>query len=88
MADCPGVFLPLRDDNPRTRFPAATLLLIAANAVAFLFQLSLTARGQKLLALEAGTIPYEIVNHVDIIPRNLLPLRTGPLETDAVPASG
>ena len=74
MADCPGVFLPLRDDNPRTRFPAATLLLIAANAVAFLFQLSLTARGQKLLALEAGAIPYEIVNRVDIVPRNLLPV--------------
>ncbi len=74
MADCPGVFLPLRDDNPRTRFPAATLLLIAANAVAFLFQLSLTARGQKLLALEAGAIPYEIVNRVDIVPRDLLPV--------------
>lgn len=74
MADCPGVFLPLRDDNPRTRFPAATLLLIAANAVAFLFQLSLTARGQKLLALEAGAIPYEIVNRVDILPRDLLPV--------------
>jgi membrane associated rhomboid family serine protease len=68
------VFLPLRDDRPRTRFPAATLLLIAANAVAFLFQLSLTPRGQKLLTLEAGAIPYEIVNHVDILPRNLLPL--------------
>jgi membrane associated rhomboid family serine protease len=68
------VFLPLRDDNPRTRFPAVTLLLIAANAVAFLFQLSLTARGQKLLALEAGCIPYEIVNRVDIVPRNLLPI--------------
>jgi membrane associated rhomboid family serine protease len=68
------VFLPLRDDRPRTRFPAATLLLIAANAVAFLFQLSLTPRGQKLLTLEAGAIPYEIVNRVDILPRNLLPL--------------
>jgi len=74
VADCPGVFLPLRDDNPRTRFPAATLLLIAANAVAFLFQLSLTGRGQKLLALEAGAIPYEIVNRIDIGPRDLLPV--------------
>jgi membrane associated rhomboid family serine protease len=68
------VFLPLRDDNPRARFPAATLLLIAANAVVFLFQLSLTPHGQRLLSLEAGCIPYEIVNRVDILPRNLLPV--------------
>ncbi len=68
------MFLPLRDDNPRTRFPAATLLLIAANVVAFLFELSLNARGQKLLTLEAGAIPYEIVHRVDIGPPNLLPV--------------
>jgi membrane associated rhomboid family serine protease len=69
------VFLPLRDDNPRTRFPAITLLLIAANAVAFMYQIvGLTPQGQRLLVLEAGAIPYEIVNHVDIRPLNLLPL--------------
>lgn len=68
------MFLPLRDDNPRTRFPAVTLLLIAANVVAFLFELSLSARGQKLLTLEAGAIPFEIVHHVDIHPQNLLPV--------------
>jgi membrane associated rhomboid family serine protease len=68
------VFIPLRDDNPRARFPAVTLLLIAANVVAFLFELSLNARGQKLLTLEAGAIPYEIVHRVDIYPRNLLPI--------------
>ncbi len=68
------MFLPIRDDNPRTRFPAVTLLLIAANVVAFLFELSLNARGQKLLTLEAGAIPYEIVHHVDLRPQNLLPV--------------
>ncbi|HVV49983.1 MAG TPA: rhomboid family intramembrane serine protease [Polyangia bacterium] len=68
------MFLPLRDDNPRTRFPAVTLLLIAANVVAFLFELSLSPRGQKLLTLEAGAIPYEIVHHVDIRPLDLLPV--------------
>ncbi len=66
---CRRVFLPLRDDNPRTRFPVVTLLLIAANVVVFLFELSLNARGQKLLSLEAGAIPYEIVHHVDLRPR-------------------
>jgi membrane associated rhomboid family serine protease len=69
------VFIPLRDDNPRTRFPAVTLLLIAANVVAFLFVVfTLDAGGQKMLALQAGAIPYEIVHRVDIYPRDLLPV--------------
>ncbi len=51
-----------------------TLLLIAANVVAFLFERSLNARGQRLLALEAGAIPFEIVHRVDIAPQNLLPV--------------
>ena len=68
------MLFPLRDHNPRTRFPAVTLLLIAANAVAFLFELSLDGRSQQLLALAGGAIPYEIVNWIDIPPRDLLPL--------------
>ena len=51
-----------------------TLLLIAANVVAFLFELSLDPRGRNLLVLSAGAIPYEIVNWVDIGQRDLLPL--------------
>src|SRR5438093_6423537 len=68
------MLFPSRDHNPRTRFPAVTLLIVAANVVAFLFELSLDARGQKLLVLTAGAIPFEIVNHVDIGPRDLLPV--------------
>ena len=51
-----------------------TLFLIAANVVAFLFELSLDARGQRLLVLRGGAIPYEIVNWVDIAPADFLPL--------------
>jgi membrane associated rhomboid family serine protease len=68
------VLFPLRDHNPRVAFPPVTLLIVAANVVAFLFELSLDARGQQLLVMAGGAIPYEIVNHVDIGPRNLLPL--------------
>jgi membrane associated rhomboid family serine protease len=68
------VLFPLRDHNPRTRFPVVTLLLIAANVVVFLFEQSLDARGLRLLFARAGAIPYEIVNWVDIVPRNLFPL--------------
>jgi membrane associated rhomboid family serine protease len=51
-----------------------TLFLIAANVVAFLFELSLDPRGQRLLVLRGGAIPYEIVNWVDIAPADFLPL--------------
>jgi membrane associated rhomboid family serine protease len=68
------VLFPLRDHNPRTRFPAVTLLLIAANVITFLVELSKDASEQRLLILSGGAIPYEIVNWVDIPPRDLLPL--------------
>ena len=68
-----GVVIPIRDHNPRTRFPAVTLLIIAANVVAFLFELSLSPEQQKTLMLTAGAIPYEIVTRIDIGPRDLFP---------------
>ena len=52
-----------------------TWLLIAANAVVFLYDFFvLSGRQHQLLALAGGAIPYEIVNWVDIAPRDLLPL--------------
>ena len=67
------MLIPLRDHNPHSRFPAVTLLIIAANVVAWFYELNLGERLQSFI-LAAGAIPYEIVNHVDIQPRNLLPV--------------
>jgi membrane associated rhomboid family serine protease len=67
------VFLPLRDDNPRTRFPAVTLLLIAANVVAFVYEIWGPLDPGELIK-RAGAIPFEIVHHVDLRPRNILPV--------------
>jgi len=50
------------------------VLLIAANFVAFLYELSLSPGGYERLVLSGGAIPYEIANWVDIRPRDLLPL--------------
>jgi membrane associated rhomboid family serine protease len=69
------VLIPIRDHNPRVRFPAVTLLLILINAAVFLFeQVALDPAGQRLLTLTGGAIPYEIINRVDLGPRDLLPL--------------
>ncbi len=68
------MFLPLRDDNPRTRFPLVTALLIAANVLVYLYgALQLGPVGQERLALTAGAIPYEIVRGVDLRPLDLVP---------------
>ena len=65
----PCVLFPIRDVNPRTRFPAVTLLLLAANVVVFLYQWFVGVDVRT-----AGAIPYEIVHHVDIGPADLLPV--------------
>jgi rhomboid family protein len=55
--------------------PVVTWLLIAANVLVFLYQEFVLLPAQKqVLALAGGAIPYEIVNWVDIRPRDLLPL--------------
>ena len=67
------MFLPLRDDLPRDRFPIVTLLLVAANVLVYLlWTLPLNQHGQAYLAATAGAIPYEIVSGVDIGPRDVV----------------
>jgi membrane associated rhomboid family serine protease len=72
------VFLPLRDDNPRTRFPVVTTIFIVANVVVYLFELyarlTVDPNFDQRLALTAGAIPYEILTGVDLRPHDLVPL--------------
>ena len=80
--------IPLSDDNPLDRLPVVTVLLIAANVLAFLWQIdapslpAALASGQlgELLsarlgetALRGGVIPYEILTLTDVYPRDLVP---------------
>ncbi len=58
---------PLRDDIPGRRAPVVTLLLIAANVVAFLYQLSLESggglagdRAAQQLVFEFGAVPCRL----------------------------
>ncbi len=55
------MFLPLRDDNPTSRFPFVTVALIAANTVVFLVQAA-APHGLALAALRFGAVPYEITH--------------------------
>jgi len=53
--------IPLHDDNPTRTKPVLTVLLIAANALVFLYQLSLGARGGETFVYQFGAIPAVIV---------------------------
>ena len=58
--------IPLRDDVPSSHFPFVTALLIAANAVAFLYQLSLAAgvggneQAASAFVMEFGAVPCRL----------------------------
>ena len=55
------MFIPLKDDNPTSRFPIVTVLFIALNVVVFFFQL-LSPEGLQFYVYKMGTIPYEITH--------------------------
>jgi membrane associated rhomboid family serine protease len=80
--------IPLSDDTPLDRLPVVTLLLIAANVLAFLWQIDVTSLPAALAsghlsefvsarlgetALRGGVIPYEILSLTDVYPRDLVP---------------
>jgi membrane associated rhomboid family serine protease len=65
--------LPLRDDTPTQSTPIVTIALIAANLVAFLYQMSLglsadpeAARAAQELVFEFGTIPCRLTGECQV----------------------
>ncbi len=55
------MFIPLRDENPTSRLPVLTVLLIAANVAVFLLQAAVP-RGLELAAFRFGAVPYNITH--------------------------
>jgi membrane associated rhomboid family serine protease len=55
------MFIPLRDENPTTRAPYVTILLIALNVVIFAAG-AVSLQGVEQSALRFGAIPYEITH--------------------------
>jgi membrane associated rhomboid family serine protease len=55
------MFIPLRDENPTSRFPAVTVALIAVNTAVFLLQAA-TPHGMELAAVRFGAVPYAITH--------------------------
>src|SRR5438270_1521746 len=49
--------IPLRSETPRRTFPIINILLIAANLLVFVYQLSLPPRAGDLLVRQFGLVP-------------------------------
>ena len=62
--------IPIRNDMPTRQVPVVTWALLAANVLAFAWQLSV---GVNLSALVGGAIPYEVMTFRDIGPRDVVP---------------
>jgi membrane associated rhomboid family serine protease len=65
------LILPLRDHNPRSRFPRAVLALVLINTAIYLFLAALDLQAE--LDHQAGAIPLEIITLTDVAPSDLVP---------------
>jgi len=54
------VLIPIRDHNPRERFPVVTVSLIVLNALVFFFQRQLSPGQEELLIGAFGAVPRQI----------------------------
>jgi membrane associated rhomboid family serine protease len=61
------MFLPLRADTPRLRYPAVTVALAVANLAVYLFELTLDPADQLAFARAAGAIPWEVTHLHDLV---------------------
>ncbi|MFQ5722683.1 MAG: rhomboid family intramembrane serine protease, partial [Candidatus Aminicenantales bacterium] len=69
------MFIPLKDENPTSRFPYVTVLFISLNILIFFYQV-LSPQGLHYFVYKMGAIPYEITHlkAVPIFPRIFPPL--------------
>jgi membrane associated rhomboid family serine protease len=80
--------IPLTDDNPLERVPVVTILFLAVNVLAFLWQIDAAAlpaafasgdalrvmeRSLQTSAFRGGLVPYEILTFTDIEYRDIVP---------------
>ncbi|MGC1482835.1 MAG: rhomboid family intramembrane serine protease [Candidatus Acidiferrum sp.] len=59
------MFIPLKDLNPHKTYPVVNTLLILANVIVFLFQLTLTPAQYKIFLLSNATIPSHVIGFLN-----------------------
>ena len=56
------MLIPLRDENPTRNTPYINYALVAANALIFIYELTLSPKAQAVLATTYGTVPSRFVH--------------------------
>src|SRR6266480_5542783 len=56
------MLIPLRDENPTRNTPYLNYALVAANALIFIYELTLSPKAQAVLAATYGTVPSRFVH--------------------------
>lgn len=69
------MFLPLKDENPTSRFPIVTIFLISLNILIFIY-MEFSAVDLRYFVFKMGAIPYELTHFTQLkgIPRLFPPL--------------
>jgi len=69
------MFIPLKDENPTSRFPYITVFFIGLNILIFFYQI-FSPQGLQYYVYKLGTIPYEITHFktLSFFPRTFPPL--------------
>lgn len=61
------MFLPLKDINPTSRTPYATISLLVLNVLVYFYQISLGPRLNTALVAAYGATPFEITRMTDLV---------------------
>lgn len=68
------MFFPIKDDQPTFRKPYVTVSLIIINTLIFLFSIIQGARGFRLITIQYGFIPYELIHLTELTPEASAPV--------------
>jgi membrane associated rhomboid family serine protease len=66
--------IPLKDENPSKTIPIVNSCLILTNFSVFVYQNFFVPGGTGPLIPRLGSIPCEVINAVDLDPKNLVPV--------------
>jgi membrane associated rhomboid family serine protease len=73
------MFIPLRDENPTSRKPIVTIIIIAINCLIYLYGLTKPTAALQRFIVQYALIPSELTNFVELTPYSSVPILLTPL---------
>jgi membrane associated rhomboid family serine protease len=73
------MFIPLRDENPTSRKPIVTIIIIAINCLIYLYGLTKPTAALQRFIVQYALIPSELTHFVELTPYSSVPILLTPL---------